>query len=79
MVDPPPTKFYCRKALIGYDREPQASAKRGLWELGVEVVEFDDPLDIPGFSDLSPDVGIAGFISDVQRGLQVLGGPADLG
>lgn len=69
MLLEPLHKVYLRKNEIGPDTAPQASARRGFWELGTEIVDFERTEEIQTFDDLGPDVGVSGFISDVQTAL----------
>lgn len=69
------SKFYMHYA-DGHPITTLAShAYHGFTEMGAEVVPFEDPEEIDSFEDLGPEVGICGYIGDVQRGLKKLGKP----
>lgn len=70
-----PRKFYLRKEPLKQDTTAQHAIRHGLWEQGVETVDFTDPAEIQTFDDLGPDVGVAGYISDVLTALQHMGKP----
>ena len=67
-----PRKFYLRREELAPDTAAQNAIRHGLWMQGVETVDFIDPTVITTFDDLGPDVGVAGYISDVLIGLQRL-------
>jgi len=65
------TKFYIRHREGYPETELQDYARRGFWTLGVEVQPFEWVDDIDNIKDLSPTVGIAGYIGDIHRALIV--------
>jgi hypothetical protein len=69
MPNPEATKFYVRHR-EGYPEDPQDSARRGFWMMGVELAPFEWVDDINDLTDLGPTVGVAGYIGDVHRALQ---------
>lgn len=73
--DVPVRKFYIRYREGIPETETQATALYGFRTLGIETVPFEGFGDIDTISDLGPEVGIAGYIGDVQAGLQKLGAP----
>lgn len=68
-------KFYIRYRGNVPETDAQGWADFGFRQLGVETVPFEWIDDIDGFPDLGPEVGVAGFIGDVHRALQVMGKP----
>jgi len=74
MPNPEATKFYIRHR-EGYPEEPQDSARRGFWMMGVELGSYEWIDDIDKITDLGPTVGIAGYIGDVHRALRTMGLP----
>lgn len=72
------TKFYIRHREGYPETEMQDYARRGMWTLNVETAPFEWIDDIDEFHDLGPNVGIAGYIGDVHRGLKVLNKPIPL-
>ena len=68
-----PRKFYLRREELKPDTAAQNAIRQGLWMQGVETVDYFDPAEIAGFDDLGPDVGVAGYIGDVQTALLHLG------
>ncbi len=68
-----PRKFYLRREECAPDTAAQNTIRHGLWMQGVETVDFTSLEEIRTFTDLGPDVGVAGYISDVLTGLQVVG------
>lgn len=75
MTDIEATKFYIRHRERYPETEMQAYALLGFLMFGVETEPFYWVDDIDRFKDLGPTVGIAGYIGDIERGLQVLGRP----
>lgn len=75
MSDIEATKFYIRHREGYPETEMQDYARRGMWTLNVETVPFEWIDDINQIKDLGRTVGIAGYIGDVHRGLEVLGKP----
>jgi hypothetical protein len=51
------------------------AAHDGFRQLGVEIEPFWGFGDIEGLEDLGPEVGLSGFVGDVQKALQKLGKP----
>lgn len=70
-----PRKFYLRKDEIQPDTAARNAIRHGLWQQGVETVDFMSPDEIKTFKDLSPEVGVAGYISDVFVALETIGAP----
>lgn len=70
---PFPRKFYLRREELKPDTAAQNAIRQGLWMQGVEIVDFIDAEEIKTFDDLGPDVGVAGYVSDVLLALQHLG------
>jgi len=68
-------KFYIRHREGYPETEMQDYARRGFHTLGVETAAYEWVDDIDGFSDLSPEIGISGYIGDVWRALKKLGLP----
>lgn len=75
MNDVKARKFYVRHREGYPETEMQEYARRGMWELNVETKPFEWVDDIDAMEDLGPEVGIAGYIGDVHRGLARLGVP----
>lgn len=75
MSDIEATKFYIRHREGYPETEMQDYARRGMWTLNVETVPFEWIDDINEIKDLGSTVGIAGYIGDIHRGLEVLGKP----
>src|ERR1039458_9299620 len=73
MADIEATKFYIRHRENYPETEMQSCALHGFQSFGVECVPYYWIDDIDKITDLSPTVGIAGYIGDVMRGLDVLG------
>lgn len=69
------TKFYIRHLESYPETVLQDYSRRGFAECGIEVAPFYWIDDIDGLADLSPTVGVAGYIGDVHRALKVLGKP----
>lgn len=69
------TKFYIRHREGYPETELQDYARRGFWTLGIETATFEWVDDIDNINDLSPTVGVAGYIGDVHRGLKKLNKP----
>ena len=68
-----PRKFYLRREECAPDTAAQNTIRMGFHMQGVETVDYTSLEEIKGFTDLSPDVGVAGYISDVLMGLQCMG------
>lgn len=68
-----PRKFYLRREECAPDTSAQNTIRMGFHMQGVETVDFTDPEAISTFTDLGPDVGVAGYISDVLIALQHMG------
>lgn len=68
-------KFYIRHREGYPETEMQDCARRGMWEQNVETAAFEWTDDIDNMADLGPEVGIAGYIGDIWRGLKKLGVP----
>lgn len=68
-----PRKFYLRREECAPDTAAQNTIRMGFHMQGVEAVDFTDPASIATFDDLGPDVGVAGYISDVLAALQHIG------
>lgn len=68
-----PRKFYLHREELQPDTAAQNAIRHGLWMQGVETVDFTSMEDIATFEDLAPDVGVAGYIGDVLKALQVMG------
>jgi hypothetical protein len=66
------TKFYIRHRENYPETELQDYARRGFWTLGIETVPYEWVDDIDSFEDLSPSVGVAGYIGDIHRALNKL-------
>lgn len=64
------TKFYIRYREGQPETEMQYYAYLGFRTLGIETASFDWIDDINAMPDLGSTVGIAGYIGDVQRGLE---------
>ena len=75
MTDIEATKFYIRHREGYPETELQDYARRGFWTFGIETAIFEWIDDIDAFEDLSPTVGVAGYIGDVHRGLTKLNKP----
>lgn len=67
------TKFYVRHREGYPETEMQEYARRGMWEQNVETAPFEWIDDVDSMEDLGPEVGVAGYIGDVHRGLAKLG------
>jgi hypothetical protein len=67
------TKFYIRHREGYPETELQDYARRGFWTMGIETSSFEWVDDIDQMDDLSPSVGIAGYIGDIHRGLNKVG------
>lgn len=65
-------KFYIRSKDGFPASEPQSTAFLGFRQRGVEVALFEEGTDL---ADLSPEVGVAGYIGDVWRALDKIGKP----
>jgi hypothetical protein len=75
MYDLKAVKFYVRHR-DGYpETEVLDYSRRGFWALGVETSTFESTAEIDLIGDLSPIVGLAGYIEDVHRALSKLGVP----
>lgn len=68
-------KFYIRHREGYPETELQDYARRGFWTLGIETASFEWVDDIDKLNDLSPTVGIAGYIGDVHHALRKMGKP----
>lgn len=77
MSDIEATKFYIRHREGYPETELQDSARRGFWTLNVETQPFEwggeGDSDIDDMHDLSPTIGIAGYIGDIHAGLRRMG------
>lgn len=75
------TKFYIRHRGAYPETEMQDASRRGMEALNVETAPYywagDDDCagDFDTITDLSPTVGISGYLGDVWRGLKKLGRP----
>src|SRR5574337_363811 len=69
------TKFYVRYKEDLPETDVGFSARLGFWTLGVETQAFQWYEDVYNFTDLSPTVGVAGYLGDVWAGLKTLGKP----
>lgn len=69
------TKCYVRHRDNYPETVCQDYARRGFWELGIEVVPFEGFGDIEEIKDFGPTVGISGYIGDVHAALTKLGKP----
>lgn len=67
------TAFYVRYREEFPDGELCDYARRGMWTHGVETKPFYWVDDLAEKLDLSPTVGVAGFIGDVHAGLKAMG------
>lgn len=70
--------MYLRKVYVRYKEDMPESrntymAQEGFRERGVETVPFYGFGDVETLTDLGPEVGIAGYVGDVLRGLKQLG------
>jgi hypothetical protein len=68
-------KFYIRNRDGFPETEVLDYSRRGFWLLGVETSTFESTEEISEIGDLSPTVGLAGYIEDVHRALAKLGLP----
>lgn len=69
------TKFYVRHREDYPETELFDISRRGLWTLNVETQPYFWVDDIDEMEDLSPTVGIAGYIGDIHRALKKLNKP----
>lgn len=69
------TKCYVRHREGYPETVCQDYARRGFWELGIEVVPFEGFGDINSIDDLGPTVGISGYVGDIHTALTKLGKP----
>lgn len=74
-MDLPVRKFYIRHREGVPESELHDHAKRGFWTLGAETGAYDWIDGINDLTDLGPEVGLAGYVGDIHRALQVLGKP----
>lgn len=75
MYDLKAMKFYIRHR-DGYpETEVLDYSRRGFWLLGVEIMPYEWVEDIHNFRDLSPVVGVTGFIDDVHTALTKMNKP----
>ena len=75
MYDLKARKFYVRHR-DGYpETEVLDYSRRGFWLLGVETATYESTAAIQDIPDLSPTVGVAGYIEDVHWGLTKLNKP----
>ncbi|MCK9567562.1 ATP-grasp domain-containing protein [Candidatus Pacearchaeota archaeon] len=75
MYDLKARKFYVRHR-DGYpETEVLDYSRRGFWLLGVETDTYESTTEIPNIPDLSPTVGLAGYIEDVHWALTKLNKP----
>lgn len=66
------TKFYVRFRENNPESELNYSLYSGLKQLGVEVVPYYWNDEIDQIDDLSPEIGVGGYIQDVWQGLKRL-------
>ncbi len=69
----PVRKFYVRHSENVPDGPFHALAADGFRQLGVELSYYGWHEDVEGFSDLGPEVGVAGYIGDVWAALKRIG------
>jgi hypothetical protein len=69
------TKFYVRHRELYPETEVLDYSRRGFWELNCEVVPYYWIDDLDTLTDLSPTVGVSGWIGDIHRALTLLGKP----
>lgn len=75
MYDLKAVKFYVRHR-DGYpETEVLDYSRRGFWLLGVETATYEYTGDIQYIKDLSPTVGLAGYIEDVHLALTQMNRP----
>lgn len=67
------TKFYIRHREDYPETELQDYSRRGFWTMGIETAPFEWIDDIENMTDLSPTVGVAGYIGDIHRALKKMG------
>jgi hypothetical protein len=67
------TKCYIRHREGLPETEMCDAARRGMWTLNVETSPFQGYGDIDAIEDLSPTVGLAGYVGDVWDALKRLG------
>jgi hypothetical protein len=75
MYDLKAVKFYIRHRDGFPETEVLDYSRRGFWLLGVETSTFESTEEISDIGDLSPTVGVAGYIEDIHRALTKLGIP----
>lgn len=73
--DIPLRKCYIRYRGSRPETDAQGWAEYGFWQLGIETASFAWIDEINDLTDLGPEVGMAGFIGDVHRALEVMGKP----
>jgi hypothetical protein len=67
------TKFYVRHREDYPETEVLDYSRRGFWELNCEVKPYYWIDDLDGLTDLSPTVGVSGWIGDIHRALTLMG------